>query len=53
MAKAFAKGLMDKVRGTVAPNLYFDWAIKKEHLFNHKTLKKGKINKLEYLHYPN
>ncbi len=49
----FAKGLMDKVRGTLAPNLYFHLAIKREHLFNHKTLKEGNFNKIEYLHYPN
>jgi hypothetical protein len=44
---------MDKVRGTLAPNLYFHLAIKREHLFNHKTLKEGNFNKIEYLHYPN
>ncbi len=48
----FAKGLMDKIGGTLAPNLYFHLAIKREHLFNHKTLKEGKFNKVEYLHYP-
>lgn len=50
---AFAKGLMDKVRGTFAHNLYFHRAIERKHLFNHKTLKEGKFNKVEYLHYPN
>jgi hypothetical protein len=40
---------MDKVGGTLAPNLYFHRAIKREHLFNHKTLKEGKFNKVEYI----
>jgi hypothetical protein len=46
VGQRFVKGLWDKVRATLAPNLYFHRAIKREHLFMPKY-------RVEYSYYPN